>query len=388
MKLSEKIFFVAYGMYLLFCLLNASFYASYISSFMKEIMIFSVVIEVFRECFFVRLSRRELMFLIICIVLSFILALNLNGIVMLPLFVFIYGARTIEFKKIAKFTVIMSSIVLIFVIISAKLGIIIDYITVSSLRKRDYLGFRYPLFPQMILFNITLADLYANNEKLTLKRCLVHIVINYLMFKYTDSRLSFYLSVLMVIAIYIISKKPNILGKRKVICFILVFSFPILCLISVYVTYNYDYSSHIFRNIDEFLGGRLHLGKASLSEYEINLFGNDTKYIGAGLNMNGKKTKGKYNYVDCMYINLLEKYGIIFNAIFLGLLTYLSYKAWSDKDYILIIILSGLALHGVIDDLEIYLYFNVFWLSISKYFNKELINNKKQNSMDIIYHKG
>ena len=79
-----------------------------------------------------------------------------------------------------------------------------------------------------------------------------------------------------------------------------------------------------------------------------------------------------------MYINLLEKYGILFNVIFIGLLTYLSYKAWKDKDNIHLIILFGLALHGLIDDLEIYLYYNVFWLSISKYFNKKSIDVHEQ----------
>ena len=388
MKISEKLFFCAYGLYLIFCLLNASFYAIYIYRFIKPIMILCVVIEVIRECFCVKLSRKELIFMFLCIVLSSLLSLNMNGIVMLPLFIFIYGARTIEFKKIARFTVIISSSVLILVIISAKLGIITDYITQSTLRKRDYLGFRYPLFPQMILFNITLADLYINKEHLTIKRCIFYILANYVIFKFTDSRLSFYLAIILIISIYTISKNPKIVEKLRLLSFILIFSFPILCITSLIVTLNYDYSNSTMRELNDYLGGRLYLGKSSLADYKINAFGNNTKYIGAGLDINGKRSVQKYNYVDCMYINLLEKYGVIFNIIFLGLLTYLSYKSWKKRDYTMLIILAGLALHGVIDDLEIYLYYNVFWMSISIYFNKDvskLTDKEYKNKMKSEY---
>ena len=36
----------------------------------------------------------------------------------------------------------------------------------------------------------------------------------------------------------------------------------------------------------------------------------------------------------------------------------------------------GLALHGIIDDLEIYLYYNVFWLALSNSFYKKVQLNK------------
>ena len=112
-------------------------------------------------------------------------------------------------------------------------------------------------------------------------------------------------------------------------------------------------------------------GKKSLEEYEINLFGHDIQYIGAGLDINGQRATGTYNFVDCLYINMLEKYGIVFNVLFLCLLTTVLRKVWKGENYFLFIILVGLAFRGIIDNLEMYLYYNTFWLAISEYYVKK-----------------
>lgn len=379
-KIQEKLFFLSLGLYLIFTILNTSFYAIYINSFSKLLMVLCVLILILKEILLKETTRKELLLLFISFILLSLLLLHVNGIAMLPLFFFIYSARNIEFKKIAKFTTILSFILLIFIIISAELGIITNYQTITEERTRTYLGFRYPLFPQMILFNITLANLYANKENFSLIRSLFWIIINYWMFTYTDSRLSCYLAILLVFAVAFIQKKPNFFDNKKLLSYILIFSFPICAILSIGVTSSYDISSSTMYNLDEFLGGRLHLGYNSLSEYEINLFGHDTKYIGAGLNIDGQRTVGIYNYVDCLYINMLEKYGLIFNILFLSLLSYVLYKIWQKKDYILFIILIGFAFHGIIDDLEIYLYYNIFWLAIAQPFitkdNNEKIETK------------
>lgn len=382
-KISEKLFFLSYGIYLLFCILNASFYTIYIYSYQKIIMMLCAIITIFGELMKKNLKKKELILLIFCAILFCILLNHLNGLAMFPLLFYLYSARNIDFKKIAKFTVIESSILLIFVIISAMIGIITNYQIVQVLfgvtRTRTYLGFRYPLYPQMILFNITLCYLYVHKDKISLIKCIIVALLNYWMYTYTDARLSCYMAILLAVTLYFFQRKPRLWENRKIISYILIFSFPICSLFSICMTMNYDPSNPTMSKLNEFLGGRLNLGKASLSEYEINLFGQDTEYIGAGLNRDGERTVGTYNYVDCLYINMLEKYGIIFNVIFLGLLSFLLYKLWKDKNYVLFVIMVGLAIHGIIDDLEIYLYYNAFWLAISPYF----VNNKEKEIEEI-----
>lgn len=379
-KMLEKLFFVSYGIYLAFCILNASFYASYINSYQKVIMILCVIIIIFRELMKKKIMKKDIKLLFMCAILFFILFLHINGLAMFPLFFYIYSARDIDLKKITKFTAIESSILLIFIIISALMGIITNYQIVQVLfgvtRTRAYLGFRYPLFPQMILFNISLCYLYWHKDKISVIRCIILIVLNYWMFTYTNARLSCYMAIMAIVAIYFLQKFPNFLEKKKCISCILIVLFPLCFFVSIYTTLNYDYYNPVMNELNQFLGGRLDLGKNSLSEYKINLFGQDTNYIGAGLEISGERTVGTYNYVDCLYINMLEKYGIIFNIMFFALVTVVMYKIWKDKNYVLLIIMSVLAIHGIIDDLEINLYYNVFWLAIGSYCGKVNKNEK------------
>jgi len=352
----------------------------------KTVMIVCVLIliiyEMLKSAKF-SLKIKELVFLLIIFLLLLILFMHLNGYSMFPLLFFIYSSRNIEFKKITKFTAKISLISLFFIIISAFMGIIENYeittVEFNVIRKRTYLGFRYPLFAQMIMFNITLCEIYTNSENISFSRCILLMLLNYVIFYFTNARLSFYNAAIIIIFSYLFSKKPMILVKRKVICSILIFSFPICAIISLFFTYNYDSTNITMAKLNEFLGGRLQFGKKSFSEYEINLFGHDTNFVGAGLNINGERNVGKYNFVDCLYINMLEKYGIVFNLLFFSLITYVMYKSLKERDYYLFIILVSLAFHGMIDNLEMYLYYNAFWLVIGKYIssipnkNRELV---------------
>ena len=73
---------------------------------------------------------------------------------------FIYALRDVPFKKVAQTSLVVSMFLLLFVIISAKLGIITNYIEVSGSRVRTYLGFRYALFPSILLMNIVAIVFY------------------------------------------------------------------------------------------------------------------------------------------------------------------------------------------------------------------------------------
>lgn len=366
-KITEFLFFLAFGVYLLFTILSTSFYASYLpNGYMKMVVIFCIIILLFKELLHKKTSYKEVVYLILFAFLSILILYHLNKTSMIPFFLLIYSARKIKFDKIAKFALIETSILLFVIIISAKLGLILNYVS-NGTRKREYLGFLYALYPQMFMFNITSLYLYITRDRKSMHGYIFLIIINTLIFIYTDSRLSFYLSILLIFSIFLLKIKPNILENKRIICFIMSSSFIIFSLLSIFVIMNYDSSNVTMRKLDDFLGNRLSLGYNSLSTYPITLLGNDVEFIGNGLTSEGTKVEGEYNYVDCFYLNILEKYGIIFFILILFLLTYTSFKVWKNKDYYLLIILFAIALHNVIDDLGINIYFNTFWLIIGEY---------------------
>ena len=69
------------------------------------------------------------------------------------MFLFSFGARKINFKRICRVTALITSILLIFVILSSFLGVIPNYLLFFNDRSRHYLGFRYALNAPAFWFN-------------------------------------------------------------------------------------------------------------------------------------------------------------------------------------------------------------------------------------------
>ena len=369
-NLSEFLFFVSYGIYLIINLLRASFYQKYIKqATFKYMMFVCIVVLVSKEIYRKTISFKDIFTFAICMVVSFILLKNMNGqYAILPLFVLIYSARNIEFKKIAKFTIIFSTFALLIVIVSAKLNIIENYIYINDKgRVREYLGFRYALYPSTILFNIITLDLYINFKKCSKFRLVFWAVISYWLYTYTDSRLTFGLGLILILVVFLFKIFANILKKRKFIFCLLIGSFIWCSIFSILLINRYNSQIAWMNNLNDVLGNRLELGKRSIEDYGINLLGQKIEYIGAGLDSEGNRAEGEYNYVDCFYLLVLQRYGVLFFFIFIIILTLSMSSIYKKENYLLLFILFILAVHGIIDDLILWPYYNTFWFSISEY---------------------
>ena len=154
-KAKTTIYLIALSIYLGFTILNSSFFAPITDSFVKYAIILCLILLLFKELLGIKPKVREVVYLLLTLLLTAIIYLNLGWAnAILPLFFFIYAARDVPLSKILRLAFLESAILLAGIIICAKLGIITDYIEIGA-RTRDYLGFRYSLFPQVLLFNIT-----------------------------------------------------------------------------------------------------------------------------------------------------------------------------------------------------------------------------------------
>lgn len=370
------IYMFSYSIYLIFTMLYYSFYGIYINSYYKYILVFCVLLLILKEILSKNIKIKDLFFLIVCLALTYILFLHLNGMSMFPLFFFIYSSRNIEFRKIVKLTIYLMSFMLLFIVISSFLGVIPDYVSYNNGRRRHFLGFRYALVPSVYAFNLTALILYLKQD-LSLFKIFIIVLINYLFFYYTGSRLSFALSLLLIIF-----SKYKI--KSKIILKLFVLSFPVCCVFSLFMIYNFNPNDSKMFKLNEKLGYRLSLGQQSLNEYSINLFGNDTEFIGNGVDFYGNKSNKTYNYVDCLYLNILEKYGIIFTILFVIMFFYESIYLYKKGECYLLLVLFILGIRGMIDDLGIYLNFNTFLLLFGYQFNSiKSLNLRKDEKKDV-----
>lgn len=362
-KLQKKefLFLISYVIYMSVFILLLSFYSKYLpEKFDRYILLLCVALLAINEIIFSKINFRTMMGLIICLLL-FGISFSTNGNAIAGMIVFIYCGRNIPFEKIAKWTIFITSVIVAFIVTSSFLGIINDYVSYSGGRIRHYLGFRYALWPSTLVFNISLLVIYCKNIRMKWKDVTILFFINTFFFYFTNSRLSFGLSILSLLMAMIYKYYHKSLNKWNFVYRILIFSFIICAVISYVLTVTYSSAVRWKRELNQVLGDRLRLGQTSLLQYGMNLFGQQIQWIGNGLDRNGNRAQGTYLWVDNLFIQVLQRYGIVFCAVFLLVVTMALYRCYQDKKYFLMLLMTMIALHCMIDDLQLYLYYNTFW---------------------------
>ena len=366
-SLKNLLFYFSYSIYLGYNLLDTSFYSKNINVFGNLLIIIVLVMLIFKEVIDFKVNSRDLMLFIILAIIGG-LFFNYMGYnyAMLPFFV--YSARNVNTTTIVKISYRISLVLLIFIIVSSYLGWITNYITYDGGREREYVGFRYSLFGPAILCNIIFLKVYLEKDNIKWRTLMFLIIGNYALYEFTDSRLTFGLGMILLILTILIKLFSKF--KRVLMNKILIGSYVVSGLLSLYFTIGYNHLSEWHSNINEFLGGRLSLGYSTLKYYGYGLLGKRITLVGNGLDVDGYITTETYDYVDNLYIQLLLKLGLLFLVIFILGMTIVMWRVYRLNDIYLYIIFSLLALHGIIDDLMILPQYNSFWFVIAALFYK------------------
>ncbi|HFI0552989.1 TPA: hypothetical protein ACGO3Y_001149, partial [Streptococcus suis] len=331
-------------------ILSTSFYYKYFVDTYKVFLLISVVLLFVREIFSIYNFKTVLLLLFLSILL-FILLPVIDGVSqwVFPIgLVFIYCLRNVSFEKLSKSIIPISLIVLLFVVISSKLGIIENYSVISSGRLRYFIGFRYALFSSTIMTNITILWCNLKKEKISIFELIFLLIVNYWIFLNTDSRLTFFTTVVVILITIVYKYYQSFFKILEKLSIFLIPSYLYSFFISFYLSYYYDPSVEWQYRLNEVLGTRLYLGYKSLTNYGFSFLGKSIKWVGSGLDAYGNKSTFSYNYVDSLYIQILQRYGIIFTLIILFILTVLMYKLYKNKQIFLILMLSITAFHGII----------------------------------------
>ena len=365
----EHLTLVALGIFLIVSILDVTFYVQYFPSTAHKLVIaFSLFLLFIKESFKKKYNYSDLigMFVTLLIYL-FVGKMSGFGSNIAIGILFIYALRDIPFKKLAKTSLVISVCLLLFVIISSKLGIIPSYLEVSGTRLRSYLGFRYALYPSILLMDIVAIVFYLKQNRIRYWQWFLLVLSVYWIYVQTDSRLTFYNSCILLLCNLLVKWFPDALSKLGNMFKIFRFTFIVNAIISFWVSFNYLSSTNTFVNnffyeLNQMLGGRLYLANKSLSLFGFGLFGKPVEWNGNGLTYEGIRTYQTYLYVDNLYIQILQKYGLLILALMLSLLTLTLFKVIKSRQWVLAFILIIMSFHSMIDDLNLYLHYNIFWI--------------------------
>ena len=360
----EILLYVSFTIYFVLSFLSTTFYFHYIpDSMYKAGLVLSVVLVLLRELIVSKYTVQSILsaaLTLISVLIIMRVTSNLN-LVALGL-VFIYCFRNVTFTKIAKLSLLLSILLLAFVVLSSKVGIIRDHLELTAGgRIRHYLGFRYSLFAPSAMVNIITLYLFLYKEKIPYITLILLSIFNFWIFDETSSRLTFFTGVLLLIFALFNKLYPQVLPKLKGFLAGFSLTFIFSALISYFVSTRYSVSNALLFTINSFLGNRIYLANLSLHKYGFNLLGQKVFWEGNGLDHQGNYTTITYLYVDNLYIQMLQRYGLLFLILFVILATLVMFRLLRKNELVTFIIFISLGLHALIDDLILYLYFNSFW---------------------------
>ena len=189
------------------------------------------------------------------------------------------------------------------------------------------------------------------------------------MFKYTDSRAGFYLSILVPI-LFLGLKFKKKATYNSIFDWFVQWAFPI-CAVTIFCMTKFYNNSGILKHINKILSSRLSISQRTMEKYGIHLFGQIIQYVGwGGIGHTTTELSGTYDYVDTSYIKLMLDNGIIVWCLIMLGWTIISIYSYKKNDKYLLYAIAVIAVYCMVEQwlmnlganpFVIFLAYYVFW---------------------------
>lgn len=302
-------------------------------------------------------------FLMMIVLLSFVVAWLHSGYQeLIDLALLIVGACGFDYRKIIQTYLFIAVSLTIYTVISSQLGNVTNLIYDFHGRIRESFGFIYPTDFAAHIFFIVVAWVLFRQERCSYAELIVMVILVLFLAKYSDTRCSEITILSIVFFLIYVKQKTRIANKKGLlyspsafskICYMLspfVFA-PVMILLCRF----YNPKSKIMLTLNQLLTSRLKLGKKTFDNYDITLYG---QYI--EMNGNGGTTirPKNYTFIDCSYISISMRFGLIVFIVVIFLIEYIMFKNINNI-YILGLMMI-ICLHSMIEHHLFEYHYNIF----------------------------
>lgn len=307
---------------------------------------------------------------------------------LVDLLILILGAYRVNFRNILKTYIAVWSVLLVVTIIGAMTGLAEnlvfyqDYVEgVGFTRERMALGICYPTDLAAYVAFLMLAYICIREENITYLEVGIMFALACAIYYITNARTDFIVMLLLLFLIMITKlmyKKMVVFSKsiigRKVI---MLFSITVAIFMWILTTL-YEYDSELWKKIDAILSGRLEFGKQAFQYYDIKAFGQYIYEKGFGGSI---EWPDKYFFIDCSYISIGIKYGMIFLILILLCYELILKKCIEDTKVYWCMALIVIAIQSAMEHHFIQYWYNPFLVALfSKVTQNECKVEKNENN--------
>ncbi|QLL74725.1 hypothetical protein [Lactobacillus crispatus] len=305
----------------------------------------------------ISLSKKIIIFLLLFFIFSIISTVRSNEPIILLDFLFILGAKDVEFDKILKIFIFTASALLIFTVISNVLGFIqTSYIQRGNVVRYTF-GYRFPTdFVQLIVY-ILLADLTLciKDKSAIFLRIIIYIFLGFFTLIYSDARLGSGTIFLLVPASIVLKYGKKIISSR-IIQMLEKYIFLLCTVFSIFIMNKFiSGGSSFMATLDKFTSYRLTNTDMGIKFFGYTIWGQQI------YNNIDQFFKGWF-YIDSSYYVFLLEYGIgLLILVEIGYIWSMN-RSIRLRNYIIPFICMFIALDSLIDQQFYLLEYNVFLL--------------------------
>lgn len=248
--------------------------------------------------------------------------------------ILIMGSKNVPFEKILKVYLTITGGIVFLAFVSSILGVIenLQYIT-EARGIRNSFGIIYTTDFAAHIFYLILVFFYLKRERLRSWHYAGTVIIAGLVYYFCNARLDSS-CILFVAVLYgcgnAVAKSKNRRAKiawERFWTHAGMFIMPALAAFSIVITILYQQGSTVWSTLDKLSVSRISLGKKGFTEYGVKLFGQQIEMVGGGRTT---EWATDYFFLDCSYVNILLRFGMVLFAIVLGMYLYISYKNKHD----------------------------------------------------------
>ena len=281
------------------------------------------------------------------------------GMPLIQILLLIFAARAVSFRRICKVLLWSCLVLWLIPVLVDKTGIYEMPREVDDQRVREFLNYQYVSFSALYFNNIIFCTMYAytdqdirgsggnygkRREVSWAVLALLSAVLIWL-FKITDTSLPFVTAVAGIALYAAVFKFRVPLFKNTAASRLMsVLIFPLMAVINIVMTVNYNYRVGWQKKLDDLVHFRLSLAYKGYKTYGVHL-------LGAPVIENTDRSKGAYFYIDSGYMKVLINYGVIVLIVILAMYAVMMYAAVIEHDKMLAIWLVCIAFYSMFNNL-------------------------------------
>ena len=378
-RVSEFFFRVGCSIWLVYWVLATSFFSKYIlESIFSVSLINYLVLLCLGICELGTILNRGYThkdaYAFLVLILCAAGPLQRSSVLVLLAALLVFSARSFDVCKTIAFCSAIVALTVLIVMVCSGIGLIPDTVMDEPPRVRHCLGFLFFLNPSMYVFMLTCIACCLRGEDLSYIEGLLLLVGNFLMFRVTESQTSFGLSVGLVSIVLLLKlpfvKRMNLSWLWKVLSWSFLLGLVGSVVLTLVYGISHDLGFNVLDALDAATRGRFSYGYRGLRVFGVTSLGQVIPWQGNGLNAFGYNPHiAEYNYVDNMYVHLLIEQGLAYTLTLIGLCTGVTRKAYACNNHVLLLSLSAIAAYAVLNDLTMYLQYNLLLFLVADLFD-------------------